>query len=84
MLQPVEPAARKLLTRAELDAYDPEAESWQRQFARRYQHHSEWWYRLAKMQDVDDAVYGKFAVAITPYMAQLMDPQDPNLLLIHI
>ena len=29
----------KLLTRAELDAYDPESESWQAQFARRYTHH---------------------------------------------
>lgn len=78
MLQPVEPAARKLLTRAELDGYDPEGESWQRQFARRYQHHSELSGLLANMQDVDETVYGKFAVAITPYMAQLMDPQDPN------
>jgi lysine 2,3-aminomutase len=30
------------------------------------------------MQDVDETVYDKFAVAITPYMARLMDRDDPN------
>ena len=36
MLQPVIPLfAGKLLTRAELEAYDPESESWQKQFSRR-------------------------------------------------
>jgi lysine 2,3-aminomutase len=69
---------KKLLTRAELDAYDPESESWQKQFARRYTHHSELGGVLNNVENVDESVYSKFSVAITPYMAQLMDPNDPN------
>jgi len=69
---------KKLLTRAELDAYDPESESWQKQFTRRYSHHSELMGVLNNVEDVDNTVYKKFAVAITPYMAQLMDKDDPN------
>lgn len=69
---------KKLLTREELDAYDPESESWQKQFTRRYSHHSELMGVLNNVEDVDNTVYKKFAVAITPYMAQLMDKDDPN------
>ncbi len=69
---------RKLLTRAELDAYDPESESWQKQFARRYTHHGELDGILNKMENVNETVYDKFAIAITPYMAKLMDRDDPN------
>ena len=68
----------KLLTRAELEAYDPRAESWQRQFQRRYTHHAELKGVLEGIEDVNESVYGKFAVSITPTMAQLMDPEDPN------
>nr|WP_319565357.1 KamA family radical SAM protein [uncultured Rhodoferax sp.] len=80
-IKPVQAAAHpatKLLTRAELDAYDPRSESWQRQFQRRYTHHSELKGVLKGLEDVNDTVYGKFAVALTPYMAQLMDPNDPQ------
>jgi len=70
--------ATKLLTREELDAYDPRSESWQRQFQRRYTHHSELKGVLKGLEDVNETVYGKFAVALTPYMAQLMDPNDPK------
>jgi lysine 2,3-aminomutase len=77
MLQKVEALPRKLLTRAELDAYDPRAESWQEQFSRRYQHHDELTGILNHLEDVDESVYDKFAMAITPYMAQLMDRDDP-------
>lgn len=68
----------KLLTRAELEAYDPRAESWQRQFQRRYTHHAELKGVLNGIEDVNETVYGKFAVSITPTMAQLMDRDDPN------
>jgi lysine 2,3-aminomutase len=68
----------KLLTRAELDAYDPASESWQRQFQRRYTHHRELAGVLNGIEDVNDTVYGKFAVSVTPYMARLMDRDDPN------
>ena len=78
MLMTPDTAPRKLLTRAELDAYDPESETWQTQFSRRYLHHSELAGVLNNMQDVDETVYDKFAVAITPYMARLMDRDDPN------
>lgn len=80
-IKPVQAAAQpatKLLTRAELDAYDPRSESWQRQFQRRYTHHSELKGVLKGLEDVNETVYGKFAVAVTPYMAQLMDPNDPQ------
>ena len=78
MLQETDTSPRKLLTRAELDVYDPTAEGWQRQFARRYSHHRELAGILNNVADVDDTVYSKFAVAITPYMAKLMDRDDPN------
>jgi lysine 2,3-aminomutase len=79
MLQKVEfNPVKKLLTRAELDAYDPESESWQKQFVRRYTHHSELNGVLNHMEDVNETVYDKFAIAITPYMAKLMDKDDPN------
>lgn len=78
MLQVQENAPRKLLTRGELDAYDSLAESWQRQFSRRYQHHHELNGILNNVQDVDETVYQQFAVAITPYMAKLMDRDDLN------
>ncbi|MDE1997554.1 MAG: KamA family radical SAM protein [Burkholderiales bacterium] len=69
---------RKLLTWEALQAYDPESEPWQKQFARRYTHHRELMGVLHKVEDVDDTVYAKFAIAVTPYMAQLMDRDDPN------
>lgn len=79
MLQKVElNAPRKFLAREELDAYDPQSESWQRQFARRYTHHGELAGILNNIEDVNETVYNKFAIAITPYMAQLMDRNDPN------
>lgn len=78
MLQKVVISPRQLLTRAELEAYDPASESWQKQFARRYTHHSELKDVLNNMEDVNETVYEKFAVSVTPYMAKLMDPHDPN------
>lgn len=68
----------KLLTRAALDAYEPESESWQKQFSRRYTHHSELKDVLNNIEDVNETVYSKFAIAVTPYMAKLMDRDDPN------
>ncbi|MGI9134422.1 MAG: KamA family radical SAM protein [Rhodoferax sp.] len=79
MLQRVTPLpVGKLLTRAQLDAYDPAAESWQKQFARRYLHHGELDGILNHLEDVNETVYQKFAIAVTPYMAQLMDRDDPR------
>jgi len=79
MLQTVELATPKILmTYDELRAYDPESESWQKQFARRYTHHAQLEGVLNHVEDVNDTVYNKFAIAVTPYMAQLMDRDDPN------
>jgi len=79
MLQRVDfSSPKKLLTYAELQAYDPESESWQKQFARRYTHHSELNGVLNHIEDVNETVYSKFAIAVTPYMAKLMDRDDPN------
>lgn len=78
MLQKVVISPRQLLTRAELEAYDPASEPWQKQFSRRYTHHSQLKDLLNHMEDVHESVYEKFSVSITPYMAQLMDPNDPN------
>lgn len=77
-IAPATQTAAKLLTRAELDAYDPTSESWQRQFQRRYTHHSELKGVLSHVEDVNETVYAKFAIAVTPYMAQLMDRDDPR------
>ncbi|MFZ3083212.1 KamA family radical SAM protein [Rhodoferax ferrireducens] len=70
--------AKKLLSREALDAYDPQSESWQKQFARRYTHHAELTGVLNNIENVNETVYKKFAIAITPYMAKLMDRDDPN------
>lgn len=69
---------KKLLTRAELDAYNPESETWQKQFTRRYEHHSELFGVLNNVENVNETVYKKFAIAISPYMVKLMDKDDPN------
>lgn len=76
-LVPLHPP-RKLATWADLQAYDPEGEPWQKQFARRYTHHRELMGVLHRVEDVDQTVYDKFAISVTPYMAQLMDRDDPN------
>ncbi len=79
MLQTVEFATPKIfMTYDELQAYDPESESWQKQFARRYTHHAQLKGVLNHVEDVNETVYNKFAIAITPYMAKLMDRNDPN------
>ena len=79
MLQAVEFATPKVfMTYDELQAYDPESESWQKQFARRYTHHAQLQGVLNHVEDVNDTVYNKFAIAVTPYMARLMDRNDPN------
>jgi lysine 2,3-aminomutase len=79
MLQAVEFATPKVfMTYEELQAYDPESESWQKQFARRYTHHAQLKGVLNHVEDVNDTVYNKFAIAVTPYMAKLMDRNDPN------
>jgi len=70
--------AKKLLSREALDAYDPQSESWQKQFARRYTHHAELDGVLNNIENVNETVYKKFAIAITPYMAKLMDRDDPK------
>jgi KamA family protein len=33
---------------------------------------------LTQVENVNETVYAKFAIAVTPYMAQLMDRDDPN------
>lgn len=68
----------KLLSRQALDNYDVEAESWQKQFQRRFTHHSELKGVLNQIEDVNETVYAKFSMSITPYMAKLMDRDDPN------
>jgi len=68
----------KMLTREQLDAYDPESETWQKQFSRRYVHHTEMFGVLNNVENVNETVYEKFAIAVTPYMAKLMDRDDPN------
>ncbi len=80
MLQKVDFAStpKKLTSYEALQAYDPEAEEWQKQFSRRYTHHTELMGVLNHVEDVNETVYKKFAIAVTPYMAQLMDRDDPN------
>ena len=61
---------KKLLTSAELQAYDPESEPWQKQFSRRYTHHTELMGVLHKVEDVNHTVYDKFAT--TPALKALV------------
>ncbi|PIZ22527.1 MAG: KamA family radical SAM protein, partial [Comamonadaceae bacterium CG_4_10_14_0_8_um_filter_57_29] len=44
----------------------------------RYTHHAQLKGVLNHVEDVNDTVYNKFAIAVTPYMAKLMDRNDPN------
>jgi lysine 2,3-aminomutase len=67
-----------LKTREELGAYDPEQESWNQQLTRRYTHHSQLAEVLNNVEDVPSALYKFFSFSITPYIAQLMDPNDPT------
>ena len=53
------------------------SESWQKQFSRRYTHHSQLKGVLHRVEDVNETVYEKFSIAVTPYMAKLMDRNDP-------
>ncbi len=71
-------SSKKLLTREALDAYNPESESWEKQFSRRYTNHSELLGVLNNVEDVDQSLYKKFSIAITPYMVKLMDKDDPR------
>ncbi len=65
MLQKVDFTTPKtLLTYEELQAYDPESESWQKQFARRYTHHSQLDGVLNHIENVNETVYSKFAIAV--------------------
>jgi lysine 2,3-aminomutase len=69
---------RLLRTRAELMAYDPESEPWTQQLSRRYTHHTQLSQVLDNVEDVPETLYRFFNFRITPYIAQLMDPDDPH------
>lgn len=69
---------RKFLDRASLDQYNPESETWQKQFQRRYTSLSELRGILNNLPDLPDSVEQSFGTTVTPYLAQMMDRDDPN------
>lgn len=70
--------SRKFYDRKALMAYDPESEDWQKQLARRYDTHFEIANVLNNVEDVPLSTYETFDMKVTPYLAQLMDRDDPN------
>ncbi|MDE5466328.1 KamA family radical SAM protein [Bradyrhizobium sp. CSS354] len=67
-----------LRTREELDAFDVTSEGWQQALQRRYRTHKDMKGILNHVEDVDMAIYHHFDMRVTPYLAQLMDRDDPN------
>ncbi|WP_052435725.1 KamA family radical SAM protein [Bradyrhizobium japonicum] len=67
-----------LRTREELDAFDVTSEGWQRTLQRRYKTHEDMKGILNYVEDVDMALYDHFNMRVTPYLAQLMDRDNPN------
>ncbi|MGY4353415.1 L-lysine 2,3-aminomutase [Bradyrhizobium sp. GM7.3] len=67
-----------LRTREELDAYDVTSESWQQVLQRRYKTHQDMKGILNHIEEVDMSIYDHFDMRVTPYLAQLMDRDDPN------
>ncbi|MGY3146524.1 lysine 2,3-aminomutase [Bradyrhizobium sp. USDA 3397] len=65
-------------TREELDAYDVTSESWQEALQRRYRTHQDLKGILNFVEEVDMSIYNHFDMRVTPYLAQLMDRDDPN------
>ena len=70
--------SRKFYERDALMAYDPESEDWQKQLARRYDSHFEIAHVLNNVEDVPMSTYDTFDMKVTPYLAQLMDRDDPD------
>lgn len=71
-------SSKILKTREELAAYNSEQESWNLQLARRYTHHSQLVGVLENLEEVPESLYNFFNFRLTPYIAQLMDPNDPD------
>lgn len=71
--------SRKVLrTREELDAFDVTSEGWQQALQRRYKTHQDLKGILNHIEDVDMSLYDHFDMRVTPYLAQLMDRDNPN------
>lgn len=80
---PIQPQAmqfkpRVLRTRNELMAYDTESETWEQQLSRRYTHHAQLSQILNNIEDVPESLYAFFKFSVTPFVAQLMDLEDPQ------
>lgn len=70
--------SKMLRTREELDACDVTSESWQEALQRRYKTHQDMKGILNHVEEVDMSIYDQFDMRVTPYLAQLMDRDDPN------
>lgn len=69
---------KKLLTREALDAYDTATEPHSKAMGRRYTHHSQLKGILNNVEEVPEDLYNFFDFRLTPYLAQLMDRDDPK------
>ncbi|WFU80551.1 KamA family radical SAM protein [Bradyrhizobium sp. CIAT3101] len=67
-----------LRTREELEACDVTSEGWQQALQRRYRTHQEMKGVLNNVEEVDMSIYDHFDMRVTPYLAQLMDRDNPN------
>lgn len=70
--------SKMLRTRQELEAWDVTSESWGQALQRRYKTHEDMKGILNHVEDVDMTIYAQFDMRVTPYLAQLMDRDDPN------
>lgn len=78
MEQTVAIRPRLLVTPESLAEYDVTSESWTKALGRRYMTHHDLKSILNNVEDVPDSIYDFFGMRITPYIAQLMDRDDPN------
>lgn len=67
-----------LRKREELYAFDVTSEGWQQALQRSYKTHQDLKGILNHVEDVDMSIYDHFNMRVTPYLAQLMDRDDPN------
>lgn len=67
-----------ITTREQLQKYDTESEPWTKSLAKSFRNHKQLGHVLNNVEDVDARVYKSFDCRVTPYLAQLMDADDPN------
>ena len=65
-------------SRQQLLDYDTSSEPWTKSLAKSFRNHLQLSHVMNNVEDVDSRVYKAFDCRVTPYLAQLMDEDDPN------